>query len=54
MSRWWVTFPLPKVSTMVEGKEVWGVTNINIESGGVELKEQHQQNDDNVQPISLL
>lgn len=51
-----VTFPLLKVSTMVEGKEVWlGVTNINIESGGGEREEEEQQqNDDPIQGTSLL
>ena len=36
-----VTFSLAKMSTMVQGKEVWlGVTNITIETGGVEGEEE--------------
>lgn len=36
-----VTFPTPRVSTMVEGKEVWlGVTDITILSGRSQIQEQ--------------
>ena len=45
-----VTFPLPKVSTMVEGRVVLlGVTYINIQSRGGE-----RENDETVKPTSLL
>ena len=50
-----MTFSLAKMSTMVQGKEVrLGVTNINIESGGVEEEEEPQKNDNTIPPTSLL
>ena len=50
-----VTFSLAKMSTMVQGMLVClGVTNINIESGGVEGEEEHQKNEDTIPPTSLL